>query len=82
MGEIFRCKKITAFCLQPLDTGEYHVGFTVNLGISGCETFSTCDMRHAQGFTGFGEACGLDVVGLRRVPKRLPRTIDLLHPPL
>jgi hypothetical protein len=39
-------------------------------------------MLHAQGFTGFGEACGLDVVGLRPAPKRLPRTFDLPHPPL
>lgn len=60
-----------------LDTGAYHVGFT--LGISGCETFFTCDMRKA---SGFGEACRLDVVGLRRAPKRLPRAFHLPHPPL
>jgi hypothetical protein len=28
------------------------------------------------------EACGLDVVGLRPAPKRLPRIFDLPHPPL
>ena len=40
MGEIFRYKR-----LRLQDAGAYHVGFT--LGISGCETFFTCDMRKA-----------------------------------
>lgn len=40
-------------------------------------------MLHAQGFTDFGEACGLDVVGLRQTSAQTPSTdFDLPHPPL
>jgi len=50
VGEIFRYKRLrhsATVALVRLHTGAYHVGFTVSLGILGCETFFICDMRRA-----------------------------------
>lgn len=63
--------------LVRLQDGGYHVGFTVDLGISGCETFFTCYMRRASqtlerrvGWTWLDSG--------RPAPKRLPRTLTFL----